>query len=85
MVGLCVSVKTKVCNYGMVELMFWWLGATMLLFILGHRESERKRPVWMCVEESEEKEKYEDNEQVNEWMRKKKKKEMWKTCIQVKK
>ena len=45
-VGLCVTVKTKVCNYGMVELMFWWLGATMLLFILGHRESERKRPVW---------------------------------------
>ena len=30
----------------------------------------------MCVEESEEKEKYEDNEQVNEWMRKKKKKEI---------
>ena len=27
MVGLCVTVKTKVCNYGMVELMFWWLGA----------------------------------------------------------
>ena len=26
------------------------------------------------MEESEEKEKYEDNEQVNEWMRKKKKK-----------
>ena len=49
MVGLCVTVKTKVCNYGMVELMFWWLGATMLLFILGHRESERKRPVWRKV------------------------------------
>ena len=57
MVGLCVTMKTKVCNYGMVELMFWWLSATMLLFILEHRESKRKRPVWMCVEESEEKEK----------------------------
>ena len=45
MVGLCVTVKTKVCNYGMVELMFCWLGTTMLLFILEHRESERKRPV----------------------------------------
>ena len=57
MVGLCVTVKTKVCNYGMVELMFCWLGTPMLLFILGHRERERTRPVWMCVEESEEKEK----------------------------
>ena len=60
MMGLRVTVKTKVCNYCMVELMFCsfcWLGTTMLLFILGHRESKRKRPVWMSVEESEEKEK----------------------------
>ena len=31
MMGLCVTVKTKVCNYGMVELMFCsfcWLGTT---------------------------------------------------------
>ena len=51
--------------------------------------------MWMCVEESEEKEKYEDNEQVNEWMKKKKKKRrfvedmhsgkkiMWKTCTKA--
>ena len=44
-------MKAKVYNYGngMVEqLMCWWLGAAMLLFILGHREREKKRDSCGC-------------------------------------
>ena len=40
-----MRVKARVCNYGMVELMCWWLGAAMTLFISGHRESERETSV----------------------------------------
>ena len=46
--GLCVRVKAKAYNSSMVELMCWWLGVAMMLFILGRRENEREANMAVC-------------------------------------